>query len=179
MSFSWTGYLLGTIRFGRNGSLPSCPPRLAGCGRRVLESVRRSLFRIEQYDSARETRKTYISMIARSRAIDRLRYLSRSRSAIQSLASTPSEDHPTAANRLSALEEIESQREGVAALRRLDDTSHRQVLELAFFEGLSYAQISSRLGMALGTVKSNIRRGLAQLKRVVSAKRSGDRSHEM
>ena len=128
--------------------------------------------RFEQYDSDRGTLKAYISMIARSRAIDRLRSLSRSPSTLLSLAATPDDDHPISTEHVAALEEIESQDQAVNALQRLD-ASHRQVLELAFFEGLSHSQISSQLDVPLGTVKSIIRRGLAKLQTIVRAKRSG------
>lgn len=127
--------------------------------------------KLDKYDSERATLKGYILMIARSRAIDRLRSR-RSRTATQNLATAAEADHPASADTAPALEDVEAQQEVVGALRNLN-ADYRRVLELTFFEGLSNSQVASRLDMPLGTVKSHIRRGLAKLRMIVDANRSG------
>ena len=49
------------------------------------------------------------------------------------------------------------------ALSRLPD-ERREVVELAFYADLTHAEISKRLDMPLGTVKSHVRRGLQTLR---------------
>lgn len=58
-----------------------------------------------------------------------------------------------------------TQRHGVVhrALARLEPLQ-RQLLGLAFFRGLSHAEIASHLGLPLGTVKTLIRLALRKLR---------------
>lgn len=44
------------------------------------------------------------------------------------------------------------------------DAKHREVIVLAFYEGLSHTELSARLHHPLGTVKTWVRRGLERLK---------------
>jgi RNA polymerase sigma factor (sigma-70 family) len=49
-------------------------------------------------------------------------------------------------------------------LSRLEQ-HRRQVVEMSFFDGLTHSQISEALAIPVGSVKSHIKRGLAQLRR--------------
>ena len=49
------------------------------------------------------------------------------------------------------------------ALKQLT-ASQKDALELAFFDGLTHREVAAKLHLPLGTVKTNIRRGLLQLR---------------
>jgi RNA polymerase sigma-70 factor (ECF subfamily) len=63
----------------------------------------------------------------------------------------------------------EEQSEILAALDEISPTQ-REVIELAYFGGLSQSQIAERLKQPLGTVKTRVRMGLQNL-RVILEKR--------
>ena len=52
------------------------------------------------------------------------------------------------------------------ALQQLE-SPYREVIKLSYFEGLSHAKIASHLDTPLGTVKSRLRDGLKQLRKIL------------
>lgn len=52
-------------------------------------------------------------------------------------------------------------REAVRAL----SSAQRQAVELAFFEGLTHAEIATKLNQPIGTIKTRIRQGLIRLRK--------------
>lgn len=128
--------------------------------------------RRNKFDPLRASVRGFLLMMTRSRSIDRYRANMRS---ISSNAVTSGEFRDVIEQTTSPPEkllQLESQQFALAALRELD-VAQRQVLELTFFEGLSHAQISSRLEIPLGTVKSHVRRGIAKLRSLMGDETSG------
>ncbi|MFM8702525.1 MAG: RNA polymerase sigma factor [Planctomycetia bacterium] len=127
-----------------------------------------------RFDPRLSSEATFIALIARRRLVDRhRRQACRPPSArLEENAEMPlaATDHP-----IDVQDEVEHVRRLMGLLR----AEERQVLELALGEGCSQADISTRTGMPLGTVKSHARRGLASLRALAEQASSGeDRSRE-
>jgi RNA polymerase sigma-70 factor (ECF subfamily) len=101
--------------------------------------------------------------LTRSRAIDRLRRKGPPGTRATSLDPAEGIDVPINSTPSAAAETAEERRRVAAALGALDQ-DHRKIIECAYFDGLSHAEIAQRLNKPLGTVKSSIRLGLAKLK---------------
>jgi len=115
------------------------------------------------YDPRRGTVCGWLVSMARSRAIDRLRSEgSRKRATDASGVDAPD---PPESPAESAVDR--QRREHVDLAMSQLDPQHREVLELAYFAGLSQSEISERLGAPLGTVKSWTRQALSRLEKLV------------
>ncbi len=119
------------------------------------------------YDSARSGLFTWAVMIARNKAIDRLRSRQRRSRTVEAAAaemevSLPKEI-PQADDLLGQGEERARVR---SALMQLPGPQ-REAIHLAFFGGMTQVEISDKLKAPLGTVKARIRRGLLALRTVL------------
>lgn len=126
--------------------------------------------RAAQYDESRGSAGVWISTIARSRAIDRVR----ARGTAERAASAAADEPRGAADEV-VLEEVEqrSARQRIAAALGELPAEQRTAIELAYFEGLSQREIAARTGAPLGTVKSRIRIALGRLASVFGTAREG------
>lgn len=149
-------------------------PRLFGLLRQMLydereaEEVLQEGFvqlweRAPGYDPERSKAFTWAVMIFRHKAIDRMRMLGRRNRLVESsqLEQTTLGDSSPAAD-----EAVQDAERGEAVRQALNELpkEQRQLIECAFLKGLTHHVIAESLGMPLGTVKTNIRRGLLRLR---------------
>ncbi len=120
----------------------------------------------DRYDGDRSTPRGWILMLARSRALDRLRRRESARRREEAAGEESGEAvSPVGTERL---ESQEMKRQVGYALGALSP-DQRRCIELAFFEGLTHTQIAERLEAPLGTVKSRILLGMNKLRQALSA----------
>jgi RNA polymerase sigma-70 factor (ECF subfamily) len=117
--------------------------------------------RADRYNPARAAPIAYLLTLTRSRALDRAR--SKSAHPTIPLHETPDTQQSPAINPLQSALEDERRSLIQHALTQLDP-KYRDVLECAYFEGLSHSEIALKLQKPIGTVKTYLRRGLIQLR---------------
>jgi RNA polymerase sigma-70 factor (ECF subfamily) len=122
----------------------------------------------KKYDPARGSLRTFLMMLTRSRAMDRLRSRQSARRSQRKLqinhAAASAEDIDFATQSVIANEQSETVK---AALSQLSD-DQQQALRLAYYEGFTQSDIASRLDIPLGTIKARTRRGLLKLRQILA-----------
>ena len=117
-----------------------------------------------RYDPAAGSLRTYLAVLARHRAVDLVRGQIR-RIARQERNHRLSPGQPPAlpSDEVVAAEAASLVRAAVGLLPE----SQRQVVELAYFRGLSYREVAVAAGIPEGTAKSRLRLALAKLETVL------------
>ncbi|GAP36010.1 sigma-70 family RNA polymerase sigma factor [Piscinibacter sakaiensis] len=132
------------------------------------------------FDAARAQPMTWLTHIARNRAIDSLR---RAGTQPSIEAAGPQDDEDSDVYERTAdegpgpmdlLARAADARRLHACMDGLSATQ-RQSMALAFFDGLSHAEVAEHLGQPLGTVKSWVRRALLALKACLERAADEDR----
>jgi RNA polymerase sigma-70 factor (ECF subfamily) len=132
----------------------------------LLQEVYLEVWRkASNYDRARGTPMAWLVTLARSRAIDRVRALgSRGKGVTSSLDDTPASALIAAdADAMEMRAANERQALVWTALKTLP-LVQRQAIELAYYEGLTHVEISERLNVPLGTIKTRIRLAMEKLR---------------
>jgi RNA polymerase sigma factor (sigma-70 family) len=117
------------------------------------------------YEAAKSQPSTWLAAIVRNRCLDQLR-----RRELDTVTMSTDDDDgrefdlpsadPTPVEMLLAGAEAQSVRDCVDTL----DAGQKQAIALAFYQGLSHAELADHMREPLGTVKSWVRRGLERLK---------------
>lgn len=116
------------------------------------------------YDPKRGSLRTYLAILTRSRAIDRVRSRRTAQKSMQRLQREPS--NAAASVPMDEIFQQELSQEMRAALDQLSD-HQQQILKMAYYDGLTQAKIAEQLDTPLGTVKARARRGLIELRRAL------------
>lgn len=126
-----------------------------------------------KFDPNVASERSFIAMIARRRLIDRGR---RERTRIASTVNAG--DFDSTFSRSSndeapsrPMERREESAMAAAAIRRLSP-EQQQALRMSIYDGLSHQEISDKLNMPLGTVKTNLRRGLIRIREMLAQQSS-------
>ncbi len=117
------------------------------------------------YEPSRASLRTFLAILTRSRARDRLRSRGTAASFLERWRSNKSQEM-TASSAFEEILDIEQSQEVQAALAQLPQ-QEQETLRLAYYEGLSQSAIAERLNLPLGTVKSQSRRGLLKLRQAL------------
>ena len=120
-----------------------------------------------RYRSELARPRSWILMMARSRALDgiRARQSRERREEVVERWEGARVETPVGTKDLEAAEH----RRKVAAALALLPTEQRQCIELAFYDGLTHTEIAQRIAAPLGTVKSRILLGMGKLRHALGS----------
>jgi RNA polymerase sigma-70 factor (ECF subfamily) len=138
----------------------------------VEETFWQAWRRASEFDRQRASASTWLTMIARSRALDRLRaHRRRLERTAEAAASTVVEALDGVTEAFALQPELKEQAGDLAAALEALPPEQREVVLLAFFDGLSHSEIAMQTGQPLGTVKTRIRLAMEKLRQKLGFQR--------
>tara|TARA_B100000925_G_scaffold240320_1_gene189449 strand:- start:585 stop:1163 length:579 start_codon:yes stop_codon:yes gene_type:complete len=137
----------------------------------VIQDVFSYLWRKpDSYSPSKGKFSSWLLVITRNRSIDRYRSRKRRLDRGQSdEVLNQKEDFSQTDGAEEAT--LNDERKQLRVAFRLLPPDQRQVLELSYFKGFNHKEISEKLGLSLGTVKSRIRLGVEKLRNSLSTLR--------
>lgn len=136
----------------------------------LTQEIFLNVWKQDKFDPNRANLSTYLCVMTRSRALNRLASQGSYQRSLQRLEwLTTDRTQPTPLENAALSEQQETVQQ---ALAQLSD-QQRQILEMNFYQGLSHSQIAQQLEIPLGTVKTKARKGLLELRQQL-----GDAVHE-
>lgn len=131
----------------------------------LTQDIFLNIARTCSYEPNRGSLRTFLAILTRSRAIDRVRSRNTTREFLGRWQHS-SEQETTTDSLFEQVSRSEQSQEIRAALAQLSD-SQQQILRMAYYDGLSQSEIAKRLEIPLGTVKARARRGLLKLRQTL------------
>lgn len=148
--------------------------RVLGDSRRVEDVTQEVYLQVwrtaSSFDPDRGSAWSWLALLARSRAVDRLRADRSYGDAVDEVERQP-ESAPVGGHGTNPSAEAARVERGEilrGALEELPD-EQRRALELAFFRGWTHREIAERTEIPLGTVKTRIRTGMRKLRDVLGS----------
>jgi RNA polymerase sigma-70 factor, ECF subfamily len=119
----------------------------------------------DRFDPSRGNVLSWLAVMTRNRAIDRVRQSNVRRSRelqVEDQVDTASDSPAPEAQSILAQQQVLVRR-AMATLGQ----EQREAIELAFYSGMSHSEVADALGEPLGTVKTRIRVGMQKLRKVL------------
>jgi RNA polymerase sigma-70 factor, ECF subfamily len=134
------------------------------CEEVVLEVFAQIWKIADRFDPHKGAVEQWIFTLARSRILDRLRKFQRLNKVNTAIASGKEIEFPTTSvDPIEAVEIAERRQQVLAALSQIP-LAQRQVIEMAYYQGLTHTEIATATGLSIGTVKTRLRLGLSKLR---------------
>jgi RNA polymerase sigma-70 factor (ECF subfamily) len=153
------------------GTLLALCRRILGGAGEAEEVVQEAFLQVwrqaARYDPARSSVSSWLVLIARSRAIDRLR----NRRVAERIATEAGADAPRVDASLDGIANVFFAERRARILAALDalPPEQREVIELAFFRGMTQNEIAQRTSTPLGTVKTRTLLAMKKLRAALAA----------
>jgi len=160
---------LGELYDRYSGMLRALARRILGDGGEAEDVLQEGFLQIwrqaPRYDPSRSSVSTWMSLIVRSRAIDRLRTRRVVERTAQSAQQEESVRHTSPRGERNVLDQERAGRlrEELGKL----PAEQRQVLELAFYGGQTQSEIAAQTGIPLGTVKTRTLLAMKKLRKAL------------
>lgn len=132
----------------------------------LTQDVFLNFWKQEKFDPNRAALSTYLCVITRSRALNRIKHRGSQQRSLEKLQALPPPEL-TASTPLENASLEEQQQALQRVLAELPD-QQRKILEMNFYQGVSQSNIAQQLDLPLGTVKTNARQGLITLRRLLN-----------
>lgn len=136
--------------------------RDAGAAEEILQDLFYQIWRTaSQFDPARGSLAGWLVVVARNRAISKLRRKGGKGEELQENAVDLRVDLESSASQNLLVEKVRKVLGGLPE-------GQRAAVEYAYFEGMSHTEIAAKMGEPLGTIKTRIRSAMETLKQVLN-----------